>query len=325
MTTELSIQKISEIIEERHALDSRYIVRDGFVFTTLTHDNVFDALVVKKYNEDILLEDGNLVKARSISECVELINQLDLKSAVFIVNDSSVLKQCPMLEHFTLYPDQDDSAGLKYHLSMNVPGIRQFSADKKSGIDEIYIGVKSPLYFQRLKTLKHLNLWGFDEKTNDTKRSVRSIEDFELPNLRKLSIQQCRLSSLKGIQGCPRLQWLDLSYMRSLEDISDLSGIAPSIRALFFENCPSITDFSVISQLKELEYLDLMGKNQLLSLDFIKELPKLKYLRMNMTVLDGDISCLKNIQYTDVVCKRHYNLKSKDLPKDRTDLGFEFT
>jgi hypothetical protein len=112
--------------------------------------------------------------------------------------------------------------------------------------------------------------------------------------------------------------------MRNLSDISGLATLAPTLRMLAFENCPKITDFSVISELKELEYLELKGKNELPNIEFIKALPKLKFLILTMNVLDGDVSCLQRLQYVDAVCKRHYNLKSQDLPKDRTDLGFEF-
>jgi hypothetical protein len=112
--------------------------------------------------------------------------------------------------------------------------------------------------------------------------------------------------------------------MRNLSDISGLATLAPTLRMLAFENCPKMTDFSVISELKELEYLELKGKNELPNINFIKALPKMKFLILTMNVLDGDVSYLQRLQYVDAVCKRHYNLKSQDLPKDRTDLGFEF-
>ncbi len=80
----------------------------------------------------------------------------------------------------------------------------------------------------------------------------------------------------------------------------------------------------MISELKELEYLELKGKNELPNLDFIKELPKLKLLNLTMNVLDGNVECLRNLQYAGAVCKKHYNLKNKDLSKDRTDLEFKF-
>ena len=176
----------------------------------------------------------------------------------------------------------------------------------------------------KLKTLKHLNMWGVDEKSDVKKEKITTLKDFDMPELLKFSIMQCSITSLKGIQNCPKLQWVDMEYMRTLSDISDLVSLATTLRLLSIENCPKITDFSVISKLKKLEYLELHGKNELPNLDFIKELPNLKLVNLSMNVLDGDISCLQNIQYADVVCKRHYNLKNKDLPKDRIGLGFEF-
>ncbi|MBQ9746080.1 MAG: leucine-rich repeat domain-containing protein [Clostridia bacterium] len=289
----------------------RCIVRNGFAFTELTKKDVFDALVV-----------NSSAGTRTADECIELINHSKLESAVFFANDMSLLKQCPTVKHFTLYPAAGNGLP-KYHSLAMLQGIRNFSLDSH-GISELYTGGNSPLVFQKLKTLKHLNMRGTDEKGDDKKASIKTIEDFDLPELTKLSIVQCGITSLKGIENCPRLQWLDLSYMRNLTDISDISALAPTLRLLAFENCPKITDFSVISELRELEYLELKGKNELPDIGFIKELPKLKFLILTMNVLDGDVSCLQELQYVDAVCKRHYNLKNKDLPKDRTDLGFEF-
>ena len=312
MTIEnFKIQETLDIIDDKQISRTRYILRNGFVFTELTKKDVFDALVV-----------NSSTGTRTANECIELINQYKLESAVFITNDISLLKQCPTVEHFTLYP-ADGNNIVKYYSLPMLQGIINFSLDSH-GINELYTGGNSPLYFQKLKTLKHLNMRGTDEKSDDKKASIKTIEDFDLPELTKLSMIQCGITSLEGIENCPKLQWLDLSYMRNLTDISSLAALAPTLRMLAFENCPKITDFSVISKLKELEYLELKGKNELPDIGFIKELPKLKFLILTMNVLDGDVSCLQELQYVDAVCKRHYNLKSKDLPKDRTDLGFEF-
>jgi hypothetical protein len=299
------------IVKDEHDLISPYIVREGFAFTELTKKDVFDALVV-----------NTSAGTQNADECIDFINHNRLESAVFFTNDMSLLKQCPTIKHFTLYP-ADGNNIVKYYSLPMLQGIRNFSLDSR-GINELYTGGSSPLYFQKLKTLKHLNMRGTDEKSDDKKASIKTIEDFDLPELTKLSIIQCGITSLKGIENCPKLQWLDLSYMRNLSDISGLATLAPTLRMLAFENCPKLTDFSVISELKELEYLELKGKNELPNINFIKALPKLKFLILTMNVLDGDMSCLQRLQYVDAVCKRHYNLKSQDLPKDRTDLGFEF-
>jgi len=312
------INRIYDTVEDKGAIDSGYVVRDGFVFVPLKRERVFDALVVK---------DSSVV--RTARECIELINCYGLESAVFISNDAAVLEKCPSVMHFTLYPDSNGDGIVRYHSLRRVTGVRHFFASDKNGIEELYTGGTSPLCFAKLRSLRHLNMWGVDEKCDGRGRSrkekITAIEDFDLPELLKLSISQCGLSSLNGVGNCPNLQWIDIEYMRTLTDISALASLAPTLRMLSIENCPKITDFSVIAELKNLEYLELRGRNELPDLDFISKLPNLKIVNLTMNVLDGDVSCLQNIQYADVVCRRHYNMKNKDLPKERTGLGFVFT
>ena len=317
MEIDFNIQEIFDVVLDEQIYRSNYIVRDGFVFTALTKNDVFDALVVKECID-------NSDCTRTVAECIELINYYKLKSAVFITNDFSLVKQCPTVIHFTLYLDTDIDSPLQYSSLALLPGIRQFSLDSQIGITDLYTGGNSPLVFQKLKSLKRLNMYGGDDKSGDKTTSISTIDNFNLPNLIKLSITQCGITSLDGVQNCPKLQWLALSYMKNLYDISALTSLAPTLRMLAIENCPKITDFNAISTLRELEYLELKGRNELPNLDFLKKLPKLKFLILTMNVLDGNVSCLQNIQYVDAVCKRHYNLKGKDLPKDRSNLGFEF-
>ena len=99
-------------------------------------------------------------------------------------------------------------------------------------------------------------------------------------------------------------------------DISKLEKCRKTLRALRIKNCPRISDFSVLSQLENLEHLILEGKNKLPSLSFIKELPNLKTLIFDMEIEDGDLQPCMDLSY--VYCcrvRRHYNLKEKDLPK----------
>ncbi len=316
-------EELNSVITDLSVLEKQYILRDGFAFTSLTKSNVFDALVVRENLESASFCEAYSSGSRTLDECIELINRLELASAVLITNNTSIIKQCPSVKHFTIYTAGDGKTP-KYGGIHLLPGVRQFSLGDPYGIDEIYTGGNSPLVFQKLKTLKRLHMCGIDEKSNERKDSIKTIEDLDLPELMKLSLIQCGIATLAGIENCPKLQWLDLSYMRNLSDISSLSALAPTLRLLGFENCPKITDFSVISELKQLEYLELKGKNELPNLDFIKELPNLKLVNLTMNVLDGNLEYLKNMQYVDAVCKKHYNLKNKDLPKDRTDLGFEF-
>ncbi len=304
--------------------DAKYIIRDGFAFTALKKENVFDALIVSNGKEANTFYAFDNQMTRTHDECISLINMFNLESAVFLTNDDTVLERCPSIKWFTFYPNSCTQNSPKISSLCLLPGIRQLKTGITNQIEELYVGGNSPLYFQKLMTLKFLHMCGVDEKSNDNKGYIKTVEDFYLPSLVKLTIMQCGITSLKGIEKCPMLQWLDLSYLRSLSDISLLKTLAPTLRSLSFENCPQITDFSVISELKELEYLELKGKNKLPNLDFISKLPKLKFIILTMNVIDGNIECLRNIQYVDAVCKKHYNLRSKDLPKDTTDLEFRF-
>lgn len=304
---------------------AQVMLRDGYAFTALTREDICDALIIRETPTASCVYPPYSAGTRTVEECVDYINANQVESAVVIANDLSILKRCPSVRHFVFYPNRENGGTPQLSYLSMLPGIRSFHAGA-DGVDELYTGGTSPLVFQKLKTLKQLNMWGVDD-TRDNRQpreKITSIEDLDLPALLKFSISQCTLTTLRGIQNCPRLQWVDMEYMRTLSDISDLASLAPTLRLLSIENCPRITDFGVIARLKELEYLELKGKNELPNLDFIRELPKLKLLNLSMNVLDGDLSCLRNIQYADVVCKRHYNLKNKDLPKDRTGLGFEF-
>lgn len=303
------------------------VIRDGFAFAPLINDGICDALIVRETLDATCVYEPYSIGSRTLEECIEYINSHNLESAIIIANDLSFLNKCPSIKHFVFYLNLGNLQMPKMSYLSMLPGVRSFRVGGFEGVDELYTGGRSSLVFQKLKTLKNLNMWGINDKLDskeNSKERITTIEDFDLPELLKLSLLQCNITSLKGIQNCPKLQWLDMTYMRSLTDISDLISLAPTLRMLSIQSCPKITDFSVISNLKELEYLELHGKNELPNLDFIKELPKLKLVNLSMNVIDGDISCLQNIQYADVVCKRHYNLKNKDLSKYRTDLGFKF-
>jgi len=120
------------------------------------------------------------------------------------------------------------------------------------------------------------------------------------------------------------MQCLYLLYNRKLEDISALAKVKSTLKALRIVNCAKIKDFSVLSELENLELLELWGSNSLPDLKFLNNLKKLKTFIFNVNILDGDLTPCLNLSY--VYCgksKRYYNLKDKDLPKGRYIRGNE--
>ncbi len=297
---------------------------DGFAFASLIDENVCDALIIKENPDALCVYEEYFAGSRTLEECIEYVNNNKIEIAIIIGNDLSFLNRCPSIKRFVFYLNTENRETPKMSYLSKLRGIKSFGISGFDGIDKLSINGTSPLLFQKLKTLKYLSLCSYDVESKKANERISTFEDFDLPKLVKLSASQCNISSLEGIQNCPSLQWINLDYMKNLADISSLATLAPTLRALCIDHCPKITDFSVISKLNNLEYLELRGKNEIPSLDFIKNLPNLKLINLSMNVLDGDFSALKNVRYADVICKRHYNLKNKDLPKDRTDLGFEF-
>lgn len=124
--------------------------------------------------------------------------------------------------------------------------------------------------------------------------------------------------SINGVEKAPGLQCLELSYNRSLRDISALRKIKDTCKVLYIENCAKITDFTVLEEMENLEYLWLTGSNSLPDLRFLKKMKKLKTFILDMNVLDGDLTPCLDIPYvTCIRDRRHYNLKDSALPKGK--------
>ncbi len=332
MSEMITQEELNTVMTELRELQRHYIVREGFAFTSVDGPaNIFDGIVIRYPADADCFSPKLPFSERSLEEHIRAINEYGITKAIVIADDIDFLTKCPTLEALEIYPSSTAKNGFDCSPLYKIPRIRSLhvrteylhqrvdnystTVDYKeiNGLEVLRIEGKGHLNYQKLPTLKELYIGT---------SAVKSIEDFDLPNLIYLQIVQCGLTELRGIERSPKLERLNLWYMRKLSDISLLESAA-CLKSLDIENCPKITDFSIISNLKQLEYLKLKGKNELPSLDFLIGLDKLKYIALTMNVLDGNIKPLLNLQYVYAECKRHYNVKSKDLPKDRTDLEFK--
>jgi hypothetical protein len=109
---------------------------------------------------------------------------------------------------------------------------------------------------------------------------------------------------------------LYIYHNRVLEDISALKSCSSTLTALRIQNCPKITDFSVLEELQNLELLELTGSNELPNLSFLENMKNLKAFTFSMNVKSGDLSpCLRLLYVYSQKNHKYYNLKDKDLPK----------
>lgn len=187
---------------------------------------------------------------------------------------------------------------------------------KIKGLVDVGVSAKEDLNYEKIETLRSLGV--SDWKKKDLKTLFVSKQ------LDTLSMIQCSMRSLDGIEQSDSMQCVYLSYNRSLRDISALKKVKKGLKALRIENCPKIEDFSVLSELENLELLELTGKNTLQTLSFIRKLKNLKTFTFTMNVLDGDLTPCLDLNYVySAKNRKHYNLKDKDLPKGNYVRGNE--
>lgn len=311
-----------------------FYIRDGFVFDSagkLKH-NIYDVIVIRN-PEDATA--GRIIPhtSRSFEEYIALINEEKIERAYIYADDLSFISRCPTLKDFYICPPNTACDGYDYSPLYNIPEIRELSCqtvygskeEKSTSIDYsnisglVDLGVcgKGHLNYSSVETLQNLFLSNIKNRDN-----LRQISKSD--KLKSLSIMQCGFKSLSGIEQYQQLQSLSLDYNRSLDDITNLNKIAYSLRALSIESCPKITDFSCLETLTNLEHLDLNGSNSLPDLKFLRTMKKLKTFTFSMNVLDNDLTPALDVPYASCSkAKKTYNLKDKDLPKQRPTVPFE--
>ena len=114
----------------------------------------------------------------------------------------------------------------------------------------------------------------------------------KLPALMKCVIAYCsKLKDFSGLRFCQLLQDLELDHVKgvSVEDLSDL----PNIRKLILSSVGTLPSIKFIDSLPTLKFLSFVGTN----------------------ILDGDLTPCLRLDYAGTLNKRHYNLKSDQLPR----------
>ncbi len=326
------VDKIHEIVDYK-ALADHYVIREGYVFLALTYPyNVFDAILIRHPQNTTCHSPFLPYPTRNLAEHIALINEFKLEKAVIIARDIEFIETCPSLKHIKIIPSEDAENSFDYSPLYNMPEIKslwcktiygendQLSTtidySKVKGIESFGVYNPGHLNYKNVKTTKSLVL--SDYREHNLLNAFSSLE------LDTLSLIQCTVKSLEGIQTSQNMQCLYLYYNRALQDISALLRVKKTLRALRIENCPKIEDFSVLGELENLELLELSGNNELPSLNFLKTMRKLKTFIFSMNVMDGDLSPCVDLSYVyNQKNRKHYNLKEKDLPKGQYVHGNE--
>lgn len=317
------------VITNLEELSRHYAVREGFLFTSIMEpSNIFDSIIIRNPEKCECWTPRTGFSERSLKEHIDFINHNKIEKALVIAENIDFIVKCPSLKYIRIIPGDTAGNGFDYSPLYEMPELRYLECrtvygsmkeEKATVID--YSKISKEIENLHIANKGHLNWEKLDSLEKLFISDLKDFKDFRNVNvnrrLRELAIMQCGLKNLEGIEKFPEIQSLCLGYNRQLVDIKELSSVFQSLHILDIENCPKITDFSVLEKLKNLEILSLSGNNELPNLNFIKELKNLKMFMFSMNIQDGDLTPCLNIPYVDSGKNRkHYNLKNKDLPKN---------
>ena len=134
--------------------------------------------------------------------------------------------------------------------------------------------------------------------------SCKSCDEFwmemqKLPSVKKIEWFFGTLPDLSAARPLPRLEELSFLGIRKLSDIHGISVLKNTLKRLRFDfgSGKTITDWSPIGELSELEELVICNNSVISDLHFLETLPKLKSFRIvSVKIQAEDLSPLKNIE-----------------------------
>ena len=329
----MEILNLDSVITNVSDLYRSYVFRNGFAFTAINEPaNVYDAIVIRNPSKCECWTPKQAFSSHTLEEHIEFINRHRIEKALIIAEDISFLMQCPTLKYLSIVPSDSAPEKFDYSPLYEMPEINWLDCRMKyggplehlstkidcsriNGLKELYVRGNGCLNYNKVESLEKLYFSDYKGL-----KDLRSISQSKV--LKMLRFVSCSFSSLDGLEDYPNLQSLDIWYNRKITDISALERSSKSLRGLTIENCPKITDFSVLSSLVNMEALSLEGNNEIPNLRFLNNMKKLKFFINTMNITDGDLTPCLSIPYVNIKGRKHYNYQNKDLPKNADPKGF---
>lgn len=329
----MNIDVLSRVITDVNILSKRYTSYDGFVFTSIRlPGNIYDAILIRNPSTARRFGDADGFSEHSLEDHISFINLHQLASACIIADDISFLAQCPTLEHLTIIPALTAGDSFDYSPLYKLQNLKSLSCATHYGT--LHRNTTT-IDYSKIKGLEYIRVSSNGDLNYDVVLSLKTLEirDSQFDDLNwlpcnsrldSMEITTGKIRCLDGIEHASEMQCLQLCYNRSLQNINALQSVAPTLRALHIENCPKITDFSVLEKLKNLEYLVIKGSNQIPDLSFLSGMSRLQTFIFDVNIADGDLSPCLNLAYARCLkSRKHYKLKDNQLPKGVCNRGNE--
>jgi len=265
-----------------------------------------------------------VVESERIKECIEYIKNNEIKALSistmeFRNKDIDFLKYCPNIEEIAIISPINNYDGL-YELK-RLKKLTIF--DPVGNVDFGLINDLNYLHISLNKQIKNLNTQLNLETliVRDYKPVRKNLE--ELPNsknLLNLDLIQCNITSLDGCEKYKKLRNLGLYYLSKLEDVTQICSLSNGLKTLEIENCKKVQVNDFLSCLKEVEILHLINCGDIPSINFIKNMEKIKnFLFYGTNVLNGDVSPCFGLEYVSFTNKKHYNHKENEFNNELPD------
>ena len=189
-------------------------------------------------------------------------------------------------------------------------------------------------YVDDLTKLTYLQSLAISDQTFDSLRFLTALTDLTelsltdcrlqtedlaviaaLPNLKRLTLSGCSLSTISGLEKAQGLEYIDLSNntIRNLEPLAHLIKLKE-----INLNHNALTGLSVLSSLTELEKLDV-SYNALTSIAPIATCTKLSWLNADHNDLSG-LGAVGNLSALQYLSVNHNDISDIALLKDNTGL-----
>ena len=312
-------------------MNDKYIKKDGFLFTSMFQRGEKDAIIIKIPYDVPAFTMWIAGSKKSLDKHIAYINKHQIDKAIIVSDNIEFILKCPTLKYIKIIPSDLSKEGFDYSPLYNMKQIKYLSCQTQyglkqeknteidcsriSGLENIHINNSNFKNYNKISTLKTLGITGYREKD--------LINLFNSDKIDTLHIMQSKIETLKGLDVTNKLQCLYLEYNRYLKDISELIKAKHTIKLLKIIGCPKVENFEILSELNNLEFLEISGSNSIPSLNFIKKMKNLKTLILNINIEDGDLSPCLDLSYVYVKGRRHYNLKENDLPRKKYIYGNE--
>lgn len=292
---------------------------DGFLFVKNTSNLRYDSILI---DENLTKEQADYINSKNI---------VDITTRRMISFEE--LKLCPKVKRVHIrgdWPNYDMMENGEGYC-MNPEGLYRMpnlerldiSLEEKRNIKidvsripklkKLICNPEKVINIGDAMNLEVLDLWKY--------RGKNLTEFKKLKKLKYLSLVRSSILSLKGIECLESLRMLDLEYNRRLEDIQDIRYIAKTLASLSIENSSKIIDFSALSALDNVMFLMIYGNNKIPNLNFIYGMRKLKRFWFDINILDGNLTpCLSLMDVYIGTNRKHYNLKSEELPQNKEPL-----